>query len=103
MADTLHPDSRLSRLDDVTRRALTVVTAPRTRPVVERRNLTARRALTQRVLSEFDEMPGTCLTLPQATRLFGVTPDVCQRILNDLVGKGLLRRTADSRFRLSAA
>jgi hypothetical protein len=103
MANTLHPDSRLAKLDDVTGRPLTVVALGSNRPSVERRNLKSRRTLMRRVLSEFDEMPGTCLTLPQATRLFGVTPDVCDRILNELVGKGLLRRTADSRFRLSAA
>lgn len=102
MTDTAHPDPRLAKLDDITLRPLGVMTVT-TRPSTERRNLTQRRALTQRMLSEFDEMPGTCLTLPQATRLFGVAPDVCQRILNELVAKGLLRLTADSRFRLSAA
>jgi hypothetical protein len=102
MTDTFHPDRRLAKLDDVTRRPI-AITSVGPRPSVERRNLPQRRALTDRVLSEFDEMPGTCLTLPQATRLFGVPPEVCHRILNELVGKGLLRRTADSRFRLSAA
>jgi hypothetical protein len=103
MHDTSHPDSRLAKLDDITRRPLAALSLGGTRPSVERRNVAARRALTQRVLSEFDEMPGTCLTLPQATRLFGVTPEICQRILNELIANGRLRRTADSRFRLSAA
>jgi hypothetical protein len=102
MHDTPRPDSRLAKLDDVTGRPLSVLTLSN-RPQVERRNLVARRALTQRVLSEFDEMPGTCLTLAQATRLFGVTPEICQRIMNELIADGRLHRTADSRFRLSAA
>ncbi len=103
MKHGLHPDPRLAKLDDITRRPLSVMTLGGDRPFVERRNNATRRALTQRVLSEFDEMPGTCLTLAQATRLFGVTPEICQRILGELVGEGRLRRTADSRFRLSAA
>lgn len=102
MHDAPRPDPRLAKLDGISRHPLTV-SAPGTRGFIERRNHVARRALTQRVLSEFDEMPGTCLTLAQATRLFGVSPDICQRILNELIANGRLQRTADSRFRLSAA
>jgi DNA-binding IclR family transcriptional regulator len=53
-----------------------------------------------RIWDEFDEMPGTSLTLPQASRLFGVPIEVCDRILISLVKDGRLRRTQDGRFRL---
>jgi DNA-binding IclR family transcriptional regulator len=78
-----------------------------TRPTVttyrrpERRDLARRFALVQRVQREFDEMPGTCLTLGQATRLFGIAPDICHRILMELVTDGRLTRTADSRYRIA--
>ena len=51
----------------------------------ERRNQTVRAALVQRVRAEFAEMPGMCLTPAQARRLFGLRPDVSDRILATLV------------------
>ena len=51
----------------------------------DRRNQTVRDALVQRVRAEFAEMPGMCLTAPQARRLFGLRPDVSDRILTALV------------------
>ena len=51
----------------------------------ERRNPGVRAALVQRVRAEFAEMPGMCLTAPQARRLFGLRPDVSDRILAALV------------------
>jgi hypothetical protein len=44
-----------------------------------------------RIRSEFVEMPGLTLTLPQAARLFNLQPDHCERILDDLVDTGTLR------------
>jgi hypothetical protein len=41
-------------------------------------------ALTLRVRAEYVEMPGLCLTLLQAARLFGVAPDVAHAVLDDL-------------------
>jgi hypothetical protein len=57
----------------------------------ERRNLTARKALTRRIRSEFEEMPGLSLTLPQASKLFGIPSDACARIFSQLSEEGLLR------------
>jgi hypothetical protein len=99
MHDAPHPDSRHAKLSDITFRPLTV----RGMPVVERRNPAARQALVTRVQGEFDEMPGTSLTVEQATRLFGMRNDVCVRILGELVTRGMLKRSADNRFRRSSA
>lgn len=70
-------------------------------PPAERRDVAARHALLHRICNEFDEMPGTALTLPQATRLFGIgDSEICGRILVRLVNDGRLRRTPDGRFRV---
>ena len=57
---------------------------------VDRRDATARYALVQRVYGEFHEMPCMRLTAPQARLLFGLRPDVSERILAGLVRQGLL-------------
>jgi hypothetical protein len=64
----------------------------------ERRNLIARRALLVRVRGEFHEMPGLSLTLAQATRLLGLSPEACTRVLNVLVSEGLLYQRRDGRY-----
>lgn len=46
--------------------------------------------LEARVLSEFHEMPGLCLTVDQAARLFGIPHDTCAEVLKDLAGRGQL-------------
>jgi hypothetical protein len=43
-----------------------------------------------RVRAEFLEMPGLTLTLPQAARLFSLTPARCEQVLRALVGAGQL-------------
>lgn len=58
---------------------------------LERRNLVTRERLECRVRAEFLEMPGLCLTLPQARRLFGLPYEACARILGALAREGLLR------------
>ena len=60
------------------------------RPQVERRNNAVRDALFGRVYSEFAEMRCMRLTLAQARRLFGLRPDVAERILAALVRQGSL-------------
>jgi hypothetical protein len=67
----------------------------------DRRDPVARAALQRRVRGEFEEMPGTCLTCPQARRLFGLNPDVCERVLGALVREGILSRTTGDRYRLN--
>jgi len=70
---------------------------------IERRNHAARKALSDRVQREFEEMPGTSLTVRQANKLFGTPSDVSVRILNALVEKGMLHVTRDGRYRRSSA
>ncbi len=48
-----------------------------------------------RVRSEFTEMPGLRLTSAQASRLLGLDPPACHRVINALVGAECLRRAAD--------
>jgi hypothetical protein len=43
-----------------------------------------------RVLSEYREMPGMNLTLPQAARLFGLDRARCAHVLSTLVKRGAL-------------
>lgn len=70
---------------------------------IDRRNHAARKLLLERILSEFQEMPGTSLTVRQANKLFGTPSDVTIRILNRLVQDGLLRLTLDGRYRRPSA
>ena len=60
-------------------------------------------SLTRRIRREFEEMPGTCLTVPQACRLFGMPADVGTRILRHLVDEGVLRVMRDGRYRLRSS
>jgi hypothetical protein len=69
---------------------------------VDRRDPVRREALCQRVLSEFTEMPGLMLTLPQACRLFGIRSDACARILWQHVIQGRLRLTSNSHYTLAS-
>ena len=50
------------------------------------------RQLRARVASEFREMPGLTLTLAQASRLFSLERDRCERVLGALVQRGVLVR-----------
>ena len=47
-----------------------------------------------RVKSEFAEMPGLRLTMPQAMKLWGLDREECQRVINTLVKTAFLQRTA---------
>ena len=64
----------------------------------ERRNVAQREALVQRLIAEFDEMPGLRLSLPQASRLFGVTEAAASRILTALTKAGTLHRNASNLY-----
>jgi hypothetical protein len=72
-------------------------------PGLERRNHASRDALLVRVCAEFEEMPGLRLTPPQVQRLFGLRPDVCQRVLAALVHDGMLACDANGRYELTGA
>ena len=43
-----------------------------------------------RIRSEFAEMPGLSLTVPQAARLFNLDKERCERVLDALVEGGTL-------------
>ena len=51
-----------------------------------------------RVLGEYREMPGLCLTLPQAARLWQIDARACESLLDALVEQGILKRTRDGAF-----
>ena len=50
-------------------------------------------AVAKRVLAEFDEMPGMALTVPQASRLFGLDDAACRTVVDRLVGQSYLKWT----------
>ncbi len=87
-------DTRLAKIVDIPLKPVGATLSS------ERRDPGTRWALIHRIWDEFDEMPGTALTLPQASKLFGVPMEVCDRILVNLVNDGRLHRTKDGRFRL---
>ena len=68
----------------------------------DRRNPVSRAQLLQRVRAEFEEMPGLRLTCGQAQRLFGMRPDICERVLAALVAEGTLESAPDAQYALPA-
>jgi hypothetical protein len=52
----------------------------------------------RRVRAEYLEMPGLCLTLSQAQRLWSLDPRTCEAVLNSLIDTGFLRRTGRGLF-----
>lgn len=64
----------------------------------ERRDDGARSRLRERIQSEFAEMPGLRLTCEQATRLWSMPGDVCERIFTELERAGALRRLSDGSY-----
>jgi len=57
-----------------------------------------RTALVTMILGTFSEMPGFSVHLPQAARLFGMRPDACRVVLDDLVAARRVRRLGDGRY-----
>ena len=51
-----------------------------------------------RVLGEYREMPGLALTIDQARRLWGCDAVTCQRIVDVLVERHVLRWSRDRRL-----
>jgi hypothetical protein len=50
--------------------------------------------IVRRVREEFREMPGLRLTPAQATRLWGLESEMCDRVIDVLVASAFLRWTA---------
>ena len=46
----------------------------------------------ERIRSDFEEMPGLCVTLTQAQRLWSLDESTCVVALNDLMSEGYLRK-----------
>ena len=46
-----------------------------------------------RVRAEFNEMPGMTLTVPQASKLFGLDEELCRSVVEQLVSAEYLRKT----------
>ena len=51
-------------------------------------------AIVRRVRAEFLEMPGLRLTLPQASRLWGLETPACEAVIEALIQSAFLHRTA---------
>jgi hypothetical protein len=56
--------------------------------------------LIRRIRAEFLEMPGLCLTIEQAQRLWSLEPRTCEALLRFLIDSRFLRRTAGGLFTL---
>jgi hypothetical protein len=53
---------------------------------------------TRRVQAEYTEMPGLCVTLSQAQRLWAVDRQTCESVFRSLMARGFLRMTKSGRF-----
>ncbi len=56
------------------------------------------RALLPRIQREYLELPDLCLTLSDARRFWGLDARSCERVLQFLVDRGFLDRTASGAF-----
>jgi hypothetical protein len=70
------------------------------RAAYDRRDPHSRTQLLHRIRAEFEEFPCLRLTLGQAQRLFGLRPDICQRVLARLVQDHALCLDSDGQFRM---
>ena len=57
------------------------------------------RAILDRIRAEFSEMRGFSPTPGQAARLFGLSREECERVLESLAREGFLLRDHDGRYR----
>jgi DNA-binding IclR family transcriptional regulator len=64
----------------------------------ERRDGGGRVRLLERIRAEFAEMPGLRLTRNDATRLWSLPEETCDRILQELERAGYLRRLDDGAY-----
>jgi len=77
-----------------------MVTSSSAPQIIDRRDSASRERLQRRIRAEFEEMPCLRLTGAQARRLFGLPPDVCERLLAALVSERTLARGPDGRYAL---
>jgi hypothetical protein len=55
--------------------------------------MNARAALVQRVIDEIFRRPWFTTNAQDCTRLFGISPEICDRILHELEHTGIIRQT----------
>ena len=60
-------------------------------------------ALSQRIRAEYREMPGLCLTIEQAQRLWSIERPTCEAVFGALRSTGFLDRTTRGAFVMRAA
>jgi hypothetical protein len=48
--------------------------------------------------AEYLEMPGLALSKPQASRLWGLDPETCDLLLDEMVDAKFLRKTAQNLY-----
>ena len=61
----------------------------------DRRDSACRSALVERVRNEFRDLPGLCVTPSQAARLFGLSEDVCVRVLDELTADAVVQKAGN--------
>ncbi len=61
-------------------------------------NANAIREALLRAEGEYREMPGLCLTLPQAARLWGLDRGTCELVLTTLIARRILKRAANGTY-----
>ena len=54
--------------------------------------------LLRRVEGEYREMPGLCLTVRQAERLWALDSTTCSFVLMTLIERGILKRASDGTY-----
>jgi hypothetical protein len=62
------------------------------------RAVPAIREMLLRVASEYREMPGLSLTLPQAARLWGLDQGTCESVLTKLIEGRVLKRALNGTY-----
>lgn len=70
----------------------TSAVSPRT---PERREQKQRELLIDTIAAEYREMAGLSLTQPQARKLFGIEPQKFERLLQELVARGIVKVNAE--------
>jgi Fic family protein len=59
----------------------------------------ARSSAFERIRAEYVEMPGLCLTVPQAARFWGLSRPAAEQVLSALVEDGFLLRDKNGSYR----
>ena len=75
-----------------------VTTRSETARADDRRTTPAIAEAILRVESEYREMPGLSLTLPQAARLWGIERSTCELVLANLIERRVLKRALNGTY-----